>query len=355
MFPSEWPTSDSRRAPRKKNPKHEGEYAFGAFVTTFFSVLFFTLAIGILIPINSNVCYVDEDGNCNGCNTCGADNKRYGVEPGMYREYTPENVLVMAFAAGVVRFIASMLQGRWATSSMDWTTDIALAISNWLKGDHKFYWKVFLGQSAAYILAPLVSVGTLYLINDGPRDLGFATSTIRGSGSAGGNARSIFSVLFIAIFGTFMFLWSRVSYVDGSVPKKHKADMQQAVDSHEFMGIRVPMYYFVSVWPEITRHYATAFFHGASTFTQTLVTCYYIGPYPLQLWHIIWVTGASVIAGEGAIPDGFPDTVVSRGWRFGLFTLGAFARLLIPFLLVGYVWSQGIANSYKIGSNKEDK
>lgn len=344
-----WPEVDEHRSSRKKNSKHTGRYALGAFVTTFLGVFFFTLALGILVPINSNVCRVDEDGVCYGCQTCGSDNKRYGVEAGMYREYTPMNVLVLAMAAGVLRFVASIAMGRWATASMDWTTDIALGIKNLWYGDHKAYWGIFLANSAAYILASLVSVGILFGINEGPRDLGLATTTLRGSGEAGGISRSILSVLFVSIFGTLFFLWSRVKYVDGSVDKRHKntGDKASESDAKIFPEGVLPIYYSIAVWPEISRHYATAFFNGATYFATTLVTCYYIGPAPLQLWHVLWVTIFSLGAGEGAMPDDYPDSTTSRGWHFGLFIGGAFLRILVPIFLFVYVWAQGLANSRK--------
>lgn len=351
-----WPEVDKHRSPRKKNAEHENEYALGAFVTTFLGVFFFTLALGILVPINSNVCRVDEDGVCYGCQTCGDDNKRYGVEAGMYREYTPMNVLVLALAAGVLRFVASLAMGRWATASMDWTTDIALGFKNLWYGDHKSYWKIFLANSAAYIFASLVSVGILFGINEGPRDLGLATTTLRGSGEAGGNSRSILSVLFVSIFGTLFFLWSRVKYVDGSVDRRHKHYGEKASkgDAKDILEEMSPLSYYVSVWPEISRHYATAFFNGATYFATTLVTCYYIGPAPLQLWHVLWVTIFSAIHGEGAMPDDYPDTTVSRGWHFGLFIGGAFVRILVPGLLFLYVWAQGLANSRKLKKEQKD-
>lgn len=335
-----WNPIDPGMTSRTKNQNVKTtEYGISACVTTFVGVFFFLVSMGLLVPVYSNVCRI-ENNTCIGCETCDSDNIRYGVEDGQYTEYSRLHTFILACAAGVLAFITSILMGQWSTSSLDWVSDFCLLIKNYLVGDRSVQWRVFFGNSVAYVTASLLAVLTLWLISEQSSNyLGLAGFTVQGSGSAGGFLRSTFVLIFACTFSTILFLWSRVTYVDGSVSDER---LERTNTSDNLKD-----YY--TVWPELGHHYARAFFNGTSWFVTVLISCYYVGPVPLQTWYLVWSSIFSLASGNsGGISVEYPEGIAYQGRHFLTFFLVAVvARLLATFILIGYVYLQGLSGIFK--------
>lgn len=306
--------------------------AVSACVSTFIGVVFFTVMLGLMIPVFSDSCVItkvdDTTGSCSaGCGCVTVDIEK--TPAGTYREYTPINVFILAVAVGGLRFLAAMIMGRWSSSSMDWFNEVALGIKNWLVGDHYVYWKVFVAQSVAYIFGSLTATGILVGMNDGIEDLGLAQLSRHGSGAY--IYKSHISLTLITFFGTLFFVWSRYKYMyqgaDAYLSKKSgKASL--VGDDIKYMPL----------WPKLGHHYGEAAMNGVTWFGLALATGMFVGPSPLFFWQTLW-TGVFdwFNGGDGFTAAGHPAPVT----HYLMFLLYPFMRLAAPIFMYLYLWAVG--------------
>lgn len=325
--------------PQKDELNNNNDFSFGAIsacVSTFIGVVFFTVMLGLMIPVFSDTCVIADDGTCSaGCGCVSVDTAK--TPAGTYREYTPINVFILAIAVGGLRFLSAMIMGRWSSSSMDWFNEIALGLKNWLIGDHYVYWKVFLAQSVAYVLGSLAATGILVGMNDGISDLGLAQLTRHGSGAY--VYKSHISLTLIAFFGTLFFVWSRYKYMyQGADKYLTKMGMQSekatagAAAFGPVMGIK-----YAPLWPKLGHHYGEAAMNGVTWFGLALATGMFVGPSPLFFWQTFWTGIFDSFNGGKAFDVNYHDPET----HYLMFLLYPLLRLAAPLFMWGYLWAVG--------------
>lgn len=304
--------------------------AVTACVSTFIGVVFFTVMLGLMIPVFSDTCVIADDGTCSaGCGCVSVDTAK--TPAGTYREYSPINVFILAVAVGGLRFLSAMIMGRWSSSSMDWFNEIALGLKNWLVGDHYVYWKVFVAQSVAYILGSLAATGILVGMNDGISDLGLAQLTRHGSGA--NVYKSHISLTLIAFFGTLFFVWSRYKYMYQGADAYLSKKGGKVTAAGDGIGIK-----YMPLWPKLGHHYGEAAMNGVTWFGLALATGMFVGPSPLFFWQTFW-TGIFDSFNGGNYHD--PET------HYLMFLLYPLLRLAAPLFMYGYLWFAGITRLHK--------
>ena len=334
--PAGWFTPQQRMGGERKLIKPEDvpwyHHSLSSCATSFIGVFIFLFTIGFVTPLFLNVCTVDENGVCGaGCITCD-DGTRAGVEAGRYPEYSPLSVFVLASVVGLTSFLSYMVMGRWSSGSLTCFTDVGLFLKNWWYGDKTAIGVQLLGSIVGNILAALVAVLVLGAVSGPLKETTlFATFTLQGSGEAFGWSRSITALCVASLFNVIFFIWSRISYIDGTIGAEHLDIAKEDEEHNKWTATRV------AYWPEVKNHYMTCMFDAVNMFVSSAIVTYYCGPFP---FHAVYLMFAGIFTG-GSI-EGYPDDYANYHWFLFIFiNLGA-NLLAIPVLAL-YIYVQSFA------------